>query len=58
MQFLSLVSELPTRPVLMATDGPRSSTVSFCSWLMYAALLKHYSVFYDLGDTRGTFAHL
>lgn len=53
MQFLSLVFELPTRPVLMAADGPRSSTRSFCCLLMYAALLKHYSVFYDLADIGG-----
>lgn len=58
MQFLSLVFELPTRPVLMATDGPRSSVNSLCSLLMYAALLKHYSVFYDLANTGGKFVHL
>lgn len=51
MQFLSLVFELPTRPVLMATDGPRSSTYSFCCLLIYAALLKHYSVFYGVAGT-------
>lgn len=40
MQVLSLVFKLPTRPVLMATDGPGSSTCSFRYWLMYAALLN------------------
>lgn len=53
MQFFSLVFELPTSTVLMAADGHHSSTYSFCCLLMYAALLKHYSLFYDVAGGGG-----